>query len=102
VEDVQAAVNLKKKLWGENLENVLEEILFDGTIWRYVSKETVKSLELNRLGYFEPQGLLVRPEYDAALGSEMLDRENAQGRNCRGVVVFGHAGIGVLSSLIIE
>ncbi|KAI9454998.1 hypothetical protein BJY52DRAFT_1417649 [Lactarius psammicola] len=46
------------------------------------------------LEYPEPHGLLVRPEYDVALGMLNEDHHTAQKCNCGGVVVNGQPGIG--------
>jgi hypothetical protein len=102
LKDVQAAEKLKKALWGKNLEDVLDKTLHEGTTWKYMSKQTIASLELRKLGYSESDGFLIRPEYDATLGSKSLNREDAIGRQCHGVVVFGQPGIGALFLLIIE
>jgi hypothetical protein len=101
-EDVQAAEKLKKALWGKNLEDVLDETSYGGTTWKYMSKQTINSLELRKLGYSEPDGFLIRPEYDVTLGSKILNREDTIRQQCHGVVVFGQPGIGVLFLLIIE
>ncbi|KAI9461300.1 hypothetical protein BJY52DRAFT_1117251 [Lactarius psammicola] len=46
------------------------------------------------LDYPEQYGLLVRPEYDVALGMLNEDHNTAQKRSCGGVVVTGQPGIG--------
>jgi hypothetical protein len=97
-EAVRAAENLKKTLWGKELAFILEEISVNGTTWKYVPNHWINYLGMCELGYREPGGLLVRSEYDMALGMERFDREKKMEFRCGGIVVTGQAGIGVLSS----
>ncbi|KAH9026490.1 hypothetical protein EDB85DRAFT_1979187 [Lactarius pseudohatsudake] len=92
-EEVQAAEQLYKTLWGKDLKVILEEISGDdGTTWKYVPETHIDSLVL--LGYTEPSGLLVRPEFDIALRMLNEDHGTAKKRKCGGVVVTGQPGIG--------
>jgi hypothetical protein len=98
---VRAAENLQRTLSGKNLNVILEEISVEGSTWTYVPNKWIDSLEMLELDYTEEYGLLVRREYDVALGMAMFDYEKAKKLSCSGVVVTGQPGIGVLSSLII-
>ena len=97
---MRAAETLYNKLWGKDLNVILEEISDNGTTWKYVPKQHIDSLEMMRLGYPQPYGLLVRPEYDAAW--EKFNYDTAIKNDWRGVIVTGQPGIGRLSSPIIE
>ncbi len=99
---MRAAETLYNKLWGKDLNVILEEISDNGTIWKYVPERHIRSLGMKVLGYPERCGLLVRPEYDVAFGMLNEDHKTAMEENCGGVVVTGQPGIGRLSSLIIE
>jgi hypothetical protein len=99
---MRAAEKLKEALWGKELEGILKKKVIEGTTWKYVPGHWVESLEMRELGYLESGGLLVRPEYDNALATSMFDGEWLTKQSCRGVVVTGQPGIGMLSSLIIE
>ncbi|KAH9178312.1 hypothetical protein EDB89DRAFT_1166852 [Lactarius sanguifluus] len=65
-----------------------------GTTWKYVSEKQIRSLGLMALGYPEPSGLLVRPEYDVTLAMLNEDHETAKKRKSGGVVVTGQPGTG--------
>ncbi|KAH9037886.1 hypothetical protein EDB85DRAFT_566732 [Lactarius pseudohatsudake] len=73
---------------------MLEEMSDNGTIWKYVSGEQIRSLGLMALGYPEPSGLLVLPEYDDTLAMLNEDYETAKKRKSGGVVVTGQPGTG--------
>ncbi|KAH9035823.1 hypothetical protein EDB84DRAFT_1210475 [Lactarius hengduanensis] len=93
--DVRAAEKLYKTLWGKELKAILEEISDDeGTVWKYVPKKHIDSLEMRELGYPEGRGLLFRPEYDIALESLDGEQNSAEDRCCGGIVVTGQLGIG--------
>jgi hypothetical protein len=101
-EEVRAAEKLKETLWGKELDVILKEVLIDEkTTYRFVPKEQIKSLDICELGYSEPLGLLIRPEYDTAFERLEHDREQATVRNSGGVVVTGQPGAGGFSSLTI-
>jgi hypothetical protein len=100
VEEVQAAEKLMETLWGKDLKVILAEALIENSTWKYVPEHWMKHLGISALGY-RGQGLLIRPEYDIALGMEMFNREKSIQKHYRGIVVTGQPGIGVLSSLII-
>jgi hypothetical protein len=102
LEAVQAAEKLRRTLWGNKLNVILEEISVAGSTWQYVPKKWIDFLEMWKLGCRERNGLLVRPEYDAALKMETFDYEKAKNQNCGGVIVTGQPGIGALSLLFIE
>ncbi|KAI9441165.1 hypothetical protein BJY52DRAFT_502931 [Lactarius psammicola] len=91
---MQAAETLYDKLWGEDLNVILKEMSDNGTTWKYVSETDIDFQGMLMLRYREPRGLLVRPEYDVALG--MLDEgfKTAKDWNRGGVVVTGQPGIG--------
>ncbi|KAI9464952.1 hypothetical protein BJY52DRAFT_1144826, partial [Lactarius psammicola] len=91
---MQAAETLFVKLWGKDLNVILEEIPHNGTTWKYVPKTYIDSLGMMALGYSEPHGLLVRSEYDVVLSMLNEDHNTAQERNCGGVVITGQPGIG--------
>ena len=99
---MRAAETLYNKLWGKDLNVILEEISDNGTTWKYVPETHIGSLGMMVLGYPERCGLLVRPEYGAAFGMLKEDHKTAKEEDCGGVVVTGQLGIGKLSSLIIE
>jgi hypothetical protein len=97
---MQAAENLHEKNWGKDLSVILEEIYDHEEIpWKYVPKKHIDSLEMAQLGYYE-KGLLVRAEYTAAF-DELCPKAEKNGI-CRGVVVIGQPGIGILSLLFID
>jgi hypothetical protein len=100
MEVVKAAESLKRALWGKGLDTILR-VTSDGK-WKYVPGEQIESLELAMLNYHERGGLLIRPEYEAALAMEIFDRQNAVEAQSCGVIVIGQPGIGALCSLIIE
>ncbi|KAH9172974.1 hypothetical protein EDB89DRAFT_1905677 [Lactarius sanguifluus] len=91
--EVQVAEQLYRTLWGEDLNVILEEMSgVDRTTWKYVPKTHIDSLQ--KLGYTESCGLLLRPEYDIALRTICKDQKTAKARQCGGVVVTGQPGIG--------
>ncbi|KAH9072364.1 hypothetical protein EDB83DRAFT_2289207 [Lactarius deliciosus] len=91
--EVRVAERLYETLWGEDLNVILEEISgVDGTTWKYVPKTHIGSLQ--KLGYTESCGLLLRPEYDIAFRTICEDHKTAKARQCGGVVVTGQPGIG--------
>ncbi|KAH9000114.1 hypothetical protein EDB92DRAFT_2100302 [Lactarius akahatsu] len=91
--EVQVAEQLYKTLWGEDLNVILEEISdVDGTTWKYVPKTHINSLQ--KLGYTESCGLLLRSEYDITYRTICKDSETAKARQRGGVVVTGQLGIG--------
>jgi hypothetical protein len=92
---MQAAEKLKITLWGKGLDIILEELSIEGSTWKYVPKEQIHSLEIQKLGYDEGDGLLVRKEYEAAYKMDMFKSENALKLGCGGIVVTGQPGIGV-------
>ncbi|KAI9441166.1 hypothetical protein BJY52DRAFT_502957 [Lactarius psammicola] len=92
--ETRAAETLYDKLWGEDLNVILKEMSDNGTTWKYVSETDIDSLGMLKLGYPEPCGLLVRPEYDVALGMLDEDCKNTKVRKCGGAVVIGQPGIG--------
>ena len=87
-----AAENLHRKMWGQNLSAVLDEVLdHDGVAWKYVRKGQLDLLEMDKFGYTE-KALLVRAEYEVALKELHLKKERHD--RCRGAVVIGQPGIG--------
>jgi hypothetical protein len=92
VEAVRAAEKLKETLWGKNVDNILSKT--SDNAWLYVSKERIKMLELQNIGYSERNGLLIRPEYGAALFNL---RFKSMEKFC-GVVIAGQPGIGLFSN----
>lgn len=97
---MQAAENLYEKLWGQDLNDNLKVLSEDsdgrGT-WKYLPKEYLDSLQLPFLGYLEDV-LLFRDEYSTAM--EAFNPEETMKGGSRGVVVTGHPGIGIVSSII--
>ncbi|KAI9433100.1 hypothetical protein BJY52DRAFT_842799 [Lactarius psammicola] len=91
---MQAAETLYDKLWGEDLNVILKEMSDNGTTWKYVSETDIDFQGMLMLRYREPRGLLVRPEYDVALGMLDEDFKTAKDWNRGGVVVTGQPGIG--------
>ncbi|KAH8995601.1 hypothetical protein EDB92DRAFT_2084426 [Lactarius akahatsu] len=90
--EVQAAEQLYKTLWGEELKVILKEISDDnGTTWKYVPETRIGSLRM--LGYTVPC-LLLRPEYDITFNTFNEDHRTAKRRECGGVVATGQPGIG--------
>ena len=99
MEVIRAAEKLKETLWGKDINIILEKTS-DGK--RYVPKKYIESLELSQLNCHEQIGLLIRPEYDAALDMPTFDREQAiRDQDC-GVIVGGLPGIGTFSLPIIK
>lgn len=90
---MQAAENLHEKLWGQNLNDKLKVLSDDGGTWKYLPKDYLDFIQLPPLGYREDV-LLFREEYSAAV--ESFDPENAMKGGCRGVVVTGQPGIGMV------
>jgi hypothetical protein len=96
-EVIQAAEKLKKNLWGKEIDVILTTTS-DNTR-KYVSKEWIKTLGLRYIGFNESNGLLIRPEYEIALGTQTFDYKWAMAKQFRGVVV---TGIGAFSFPIIK
>ena len=72
---VRAAEKLHEKIWGNDLEVILEDISdHEGNSWKSVSKKHIDSLEMNQLGYSE-KGLLVRAEYNVTFDALCLKAE---------------------------
>ncbi|KAH8985960.1 hypothetical protein EDB86DRAFT_3246244 [Lactarius hatsudake] len=89
--EVQAAEQLYKTLWGEELKVILKEISDDnGTTWKYVPETHIGSLRM--LGYTVPC-LLLRPEYDITFNTFNEDHRTAKQCECSGVVATGQPGI---------
>jgi len=78
-------------LWGAELAQIVEQMDYGGTRWRYVPKRHLDSLQMPILGYVE-DGLLIRSEYDLAIEAFCVDTSIT--RKCEGVIVTGHPGIG--------
>lgn len=95
-EVVQTAEKLKNILWGKDIDVILTTT--SNGMWKYVSKEWIKTLGLRYIGFNESNGLLIRPEYEIALGTTTFDHKKSMEEQFRGVVVTGQPGIGVLSS----
>jgi hypothetical protein len=96
---MSAAENLHERMWGQNINGILEEITDpEGVTWEYVPKRQIDTLELNELGCPQINALLVRPEYKNAL--ESFDYDAAIERQCGGVVVTGQPGVGKLLLII--
>jgi hypothetical protein len=48
---MSAAENLHERMWGQNINGILEEITDpEGVTWEYVPKRHIDTLELNKLG----------------------------------------------------
>ncbi|KAH9000070.1 hypothetical protein EDB92DRAFT_460622 [Lactarius akahatsu] len=93
--EVRVAEHLYNTLWGKDLNVILEEVSDDdGTTWKYVPETHINSLRMEVLGYPESRGLLVRPEYDIALGMLNDGYKTAKNHQRDGVVVTGQPGIG--------
>ncbi|KAH9010689.1 hypothetical protein EDB84DRAFT_1570276 [Lactarius hengduanensis] len=91
---LKTAEKLYEKLWGEDLNAILEEISDDDGTWKYVPKTRIDDLKMSELGYNETRGLLVRPEYDVAFGMLQQAHDHWTPEDCGGVVVTGQPGIG--------
>jgi hypothetical protein len=89
-EVMRAAEELKKSLWGRDLQRILKKT---SNGLAYIEDDWICRLGIRRLGYSE-RGFLLRPEYEAALKMELFDRQRAMECNHGGVVVIGQPGIG--------
>jgi hypothetical protein len=99
---VKTAESLKRALWGKDLKTVLKCTSEAEGNWKYVPKEQIKSLGMDKIRYREKEGLLIRAEYEAALNAVYSHRTNAIFTKSRGVIIIGQPGIGALFLPIIK